>query len=352
MKNKKDVSSVVSLDKKRAEKQRAEFADAVAESLGVTTQGLAEMVDAPVDSIREGFIEAVERQSMYHAFDEKKKELERKQGLDPDTCYNGACDRYQQYEHSDTEVSADSPELEYYVFSGRKNFCKEGRAQSCIFRLLEYPYSDPFVDIPSHNECVRILQRIGYIRGGSFEEELGTNFMVRMNTRKLWEAYVLLLVETGRVVIPEEDWDNVKHHEEKHAKFVGGQELAHEYFRDRELPDNVATVAELVAQRNALLAFIRGELDWPDGRCPCGEDEHWNGVAHTEKCRLRPRKFHHVGTETGRFSSSKPNISQPPGWVETCCNCSTEYNVASHKKCPICGTEHLDNKKEKEDAND
>jgi len=276
---------VVSLDERRAKKQQADFADAVAESLGVSTTGLADMVGTSVEDVQQGFLDAMERHSMYRAHDEALKERERQQGLDPDTCHNAVCDRCVQFEHTHTDPSTGE-----VTFSGRKNFCKEGSAQGCIFRLLEHPYSDPFVDIPSHNECIRILQRIGYTRQGSFEEELGTNFMAYKNTRKLWEAYVLLLVETGRVTIPDEDWENVKHHEEQHAKFVGANELAHEYFKDRELPDNVATVAELVAQRNALLAFIRGEIDWPDGRCPCGEDYNWNHVAHTENCRFRDKE--------------------------------------------------------------
>ena len=198
------------------------------------------------------------------------------------------CESYVQHESKHEEVDEDDPPgTAHIVFTGREDFCKEGTAQGCIFRLLEHPYSDPFVEIPSHNECVRILQRIGYIRGSSFEEELGTNFMQRNATRKLWHAYVLLLVETGRVKIPQEDWDNVKHHEKDHAEFCGGQDLAHEYFRNTELPDNIATIGELVSQRNALLAFIRGELEWPDGRCPCGEDYNWDHVSHTENCRFR-----------------------------------------------------------------
>ncbi len=282
-----DDNKVASLDEKRAEKERADFAKGVAENMGVTIDGLAEIAGDSVEGIQGALIEAMERQTMYRAHDERKKERERKLGMDPDTCCNAVCEFYVQHENAHTET-ADS-ELERIVFTGRENYCKNGSAQGCIFRLLEHPYSDPFVDIPSHNECIRVLQRIGYVRGGDFEAELGTNFMHRKNTRKLWHAYVLLLVETGRVKIPEDQWKDLREaHEDnlEHAKFCGGQDYAHEYFRNTELPDNIATIGELVAQRNALLEFIRGELDWPDGRCPCGEDVHWNGVAHTPNCRF------------------------------------------------------------------
>lgn len=281
---------VVSLDKRRAEKQQRALVDGVADDLGVDVEGLAEMVGDTPDGVREAFIDRLELSAMYQAHDEKRKEQEREQGRDPDECHNMVCEHYVQQESWREAPDEDDPDLMQLVPAGRGNFCKHGEAVSCIFRLREHPYSDPFVDIPSHNECVRILQRIGYVRGDSFEKELGTNFMCHQNTRKLWQAYVLLLVETGRVKIPDEDLEQMEGHEEKHAKFCCGQEAAHEYFRDRELPDTVATVAELVAQRNALLEFIRGELDWPNGRCPCGEDFHWNGVAHTENCRFRDKE--------------------------------------------------------------
>jgi hypothetical protein len=212
------MSDVISIEEKIRKKQTAQFANAVADSLGVTPEGLAEMVDAPLDSIHEGLIEAFQRQSLYRAHNEAIKERERKKGMDPDTCFNGVCDRHVQHEHEHQ-----NPETGRITFSGRSNFCKEGRAQGCIFRLLEHPYSDPFVDIPSHNECVRILQRIGYVRGGSFEEELGTNFMFSKNTSKLWQAYVILLVETGRLDVPKKELEEMLEHfseDTAHAKYV------------------------------------------------------------------------------------------------------------------------------------
>jgi hypothetical protein len=281
---------VVSLDQKREEKQQREFVDGVADSLGVDVEGLAEMMGGAPDDARQAIVDRIELDMMYKAHDRRREEQERAQGRDPDECHNMVCEHYVQHERTREVPSADYPDLAEIVPEGRSNFCKQGGAVSCIFRLLEHPPSDPFVDIPSHHECLRILQRIGYVRGDSFENELGTNFMFSRNTKSLWMAYVLLLVETGRVKIPDEDLARMEGHEEGHAKFCCGQDDAHTYFRDRELPDTVATVGELVAQRNALLAFIRGELDWPDGRCPCGEDFHWNGVAHTENCRFRDKE--------------------------------------------------------------
>lgn len=281
------MSDVVDLHERRVQKQRTEFADGVAKDLGVTVDGLAVLVEDTPDGVCEGLLDCVERNLMYRAADERDKERERQRGLDPDRCCNGPCKFYVQHEHEHrNEMTGE------ITFSGRNDFCKEGTAQGCIFRLLEHPYSNPFVDTPSHNECIRVLQRIGYVRGDDFEEELGTNFMFHKNTRKLWEAYVLLLVETGRVKILEEDWKELSEsHVDNldHARYCGGNKLAREYFRNRELPDTVATIGELVAQRNALLAFIRGELDWPDGRCPCGEDVNWDGIAHIDKCRLKEK---------------------------------------------------------------
>ena len=326
-----DDNKVSSLDEKRAEKQRADFAETVADNLGVTTEGLAAMTGDSVEGIRGALLEAMERQTLYRAHEERGKERERKRGMDPDRCCNGPCEFYVQREHEHCDET--SGEI---TSSGRRDFCKEGMAQGCIFRLLEHPYSDPFVDIPSHNECVRVLQRIGYVRG-DFEEEVGTNFMRHQATRKLWHAYVLLLVETGRVKIPEKEWKELSEsHEDnlEHARFCGGTDLAHEYFRNTELPADVATIGELVAQRNALLEFIRGELDWPDGRCPCGEDVNWNGVAHTPKCRFNSLR----GTHTGRIDCSKPNESAKPGWIVACDLCDKKYNGANHKECPACGT--------------
>lgn len=320
---------IISLDERREQKERANFAEAVADDLGVTTEGLAELTGGSVEGIQDALLASVERQMVYHAYEERDKERERAKGLDPDTCCNMPCAECVQFEHE--HANPDTGEL---TFSGREYFCKKGMAQGCIFRLLEHPYADPFVDIPSHNECVRILQRIGYVRGSSFEEELGTNFMLHKATSKLWKAYVRLLIETDRVTLPSDELKNMEHLEEDHAKFCLGQDDAHEYFRNTELPDTIATVGELVAQRNALLAFIRGEIDWPDGRCPCGEDVNWDGVAHTPDCRFNPLR----STTTGRFKSDAPNESSKPGWIVTCSGCDCRYNGTDQFLCPDCGT--------------
>lgn len=284
------MSNVISLDKRRAVKARSDLADAVAEHLNVSVPELAEMVGDTADGVREALVECLERNLLYRAHDEKQKERERQLGRDPDTCHNYVCPEYVSHEGEELVPNENNPELSYVEFTGRKHFCREAAAQGCTHRMLEPPPSDPFVDVPSHNECVRILQRIGYVRNSSFEEELGTNFMFHKNTEKLWVAYVLLLVETGRITIPEEELASLMESlDEAHAKYCGGNALARRYFHDRALPDDVATISELVAQRDALVAFIRGELEWPDGRCPCGGDVGWDGVAHTEHCRFQHR---------------------------------------------------------------
>lgn len=273
------------LSKLRQKNQQANIANAVADDLGVSLSGLASMVGATEEAVQKGLLDCLERNRIYKAAEERDKQLEREQGLDPDTCHNGVCPNCQQYEHEHTD-----PNTGLITFSGRTNYCTEGSAQGCIFRLKEHPYSDPFVDIPSHNECVRILQRIGYIRNDDFGKALGTDFMSHQAISKLWSAYIQLLVETGRVTIPEDEWKELSEifsHNLEHARHVGASELAKEYFADRALPDDCATIGELIAHRNALLSFIRGEIDWPHGRCPCGEDVNWNGIAHTPNCRFK-----------------------------------------------------------------
>lgn len=286
-----EKDNVLDFSERYAENQRQAAVDGVAADLGVELDDLADMVGSSTDDMRDAFVDCIERNMMYRAVEERQKERERKQNRDPDECHNAVCSDYVSCEEMKETIDGHEPALVYYETTERKNFCKEGRAQNCIFRLLEQPSSDPFVEYPSYNECVRILQRIGYIRSGDFGEELGTNFMFHTNTGKLWVAYVLLLVETGRVELPEDEYAELKElHEENHAKYVCGIDLAKAYFRDRSLPDTVATVSELVAQRNALLQFIRGEINWPDGRCPCGSDYYWDGKAHSENCRLKGDK--------------------------------------------------------------
>jgi hypothetical protein len=266
---------IISLTEKRAEKQRADFADSVAEELGVTTEGMAAMVGTTTDEVREGFLEALERQAMYRDIEERVAEREKSAGRDPDECNNAVCPHHVQHEH---EHIAEEDGL--ITYSGRSNYCDRtpGNPQGCRFRMKDPPLCDQFGTIPSHAECARVLQRIGYLREDEFGGEVGTDFMFHQNTKKLWIAFVKLLVETRRVT-PEkdiEDW------------FSASNEQAKAYYKEHYLPDTVGTVGELIAQRNALLAFIRGELDWPSGRCPCGEDVHWNGVAHTPNCRFKP----------------------------------------------------------------
>ena len=62
--------------------------------------------------------------------------------------------------------------------------------------------------------------------------------------------------------------------------------------------------------------------------------------------KVMTNKLHLMSTATGRFSSSEPNISQPPGFVVDCSSCSVMYNGAVREACPNCGTKHKKAEKE------
>jgi hypothetical protein len=278
------MNNVISLEDRREKIRQDNLVHAVATNLGVSIEGLAEMLECDVDDVREGLVECLKRNLMWKHYYEKLKEREAAQDKDPNTCCNAVCLHYVQseYEHID-------PETGELTFSGREDYCSEEGAQGCAFRLLEPPPADPLVAVPSYNECVRILQRIGYIRPDSFGAHRGTDFSINMSTQRLWIAYVKLLVETDRVQLISEEMEQLEHLSKDDAVYCAASTDAKNYFHDAELPDNVVTIAELVAQRDALLQFIRGDLDWPDGRCPCGEDVHWDGVAHTPNCRMKDK---------------------------------------------------------------
>ncbi|MGW8181614.1 MAG: hypothetical protein ACWGQW_23025, partial [bacterium] len=134
-----DDSNVVDLNERIHQKQKAQFANSIADSLGVEIEELAAISGGSLDAIQDSLIDCFERQSMYNAYAEQQKEYERKRGMDPDTCFNAVCPEHVQHEHVHEEQDEnDPPGMGHLVPSGRENFCKEGQAQGCIFRLLEY----------------------------------------------------------------------------------------------------------------------------------------------------------------------------------------------------------------------
>lgn len=276
------MTDVLDFQKKQQERQQAELADQVAEELGVTAEGLANMIGEPADAVRAGLLEAVRRQALYRTIDERQAARERAQGRDPNECHNLMCPEQRQSEHEHT-----NPKTGEVTYSGRSNYCHTEDAIGCIFRMTEQPPSDPFVSYPSYPECVRILQRIGYIRPDGFGFSSGTDFMLHQQTRRLWVAFVLLLTESGKVRLDPEELKKLEHLDRDDAVFIANDDSADEHYREHLAGESTATVEELLAQRNALLLFIRGELDWPYGRCPCGGDVDRDGVSHTPNCRLK-----------------------------------------------------------------
>ena len=103
---------------------------------------------------------------------------------------------------------------------GERNYCSRGVdfAQGCCFRMTEDPPSDPFRRLPSHAEALRMLARAGLLKPDDFGRWNGTNFALRENTRKLWWAYVRMLVESGRIsAFPFEHEGEVMHDKGKQA---------------------------------------------------------------------------------------------------------------------------------------
>jgi len=213
------------IEKARINKENKQTVSAVCEHMGVTVDELSSILSTDKSVVENALLEAIERNKIYNHIDRIQAEQEISEGLDPSSCYNEVC--------SENAEGHCSQHVNY-------------NTQSCVYRMKEPPPSDPFHPYPSHAECVRILQRIGYVHNDEFGHCYGTDFAFHRATNKLWFAYIRLLAETKRISIDTETGrPNV--------------DEAKAYFKDCELPDDVATVQELILQRDKLINDCMGK---------------------------------------------------------------------------------------------
>jgi hypothetical protein len=193
------MSNIRNINNARRDRELKKFADIILEDLGNSAEEIALIADAAPDDIRNGIIEALERKEMWDALKEIKAQEDEAEGKPADTCHNMVCPKFQQSEFRNETI--EDTGFTYYKFSGKSNYCTDGAmcAQGCIFRMSEQPPSDPFDRIPSHAEAVRMLQREGLLQPDEFGHWNGTDFIFHKNIKKLWEAYINLLVETGKI---------------------------------------------------------------------------------------------------------------------------------------------------------
>jgi len=186
------------ISKARRRKARNELADAVLTDMGGSAEQLSAMFDGVPDQIRQAVVESLERQQAYRSIRTRHAAQDEAEGIRPRACHNGACEAYKQ---SEGVREVDNGDMTYYEDFGERDFCTRGVdfAQGCMFRMVEQPPSDPFRRLPSHAEALRMLMRAGLLKPDDFGQWNGTDFAQRENTRKLWWAYVDMLVATGRI---------------------------------------------------------------------------------------------------------------------------------------------------------
>lgn len=169
------------LGKKRRQKAMNALADAALESVGWTVDELAAAVGEAPDAIQKGMLESLQRQKLYQEYDAACAAKDRAAGRDPQECHNVVC------RHHAVE--------EYRCL-------QEHYAGGCTYNMRESPPNDldctGEVGYPSHAEAIRMLQRAGLLAPDEFGRWNGTDFALHKSTRRLWWAFVALLVETGR----------------------------------------------------------------------------------------------------------------------------------------------------------
>lgn len=188
------------LERAREKKAKAEAGQAILDALGgPTVEYIAQLTDSAPAEIGQAMVEAVERAKAYREFDAHRAALlEEQTGIKPDECHNAVCKHHVPMGHLHL---VDEKGMSYEVEDPATHPRCGGRssATGCIFRMLEDPPSDPFINIPSHAEAVRMLQRAGLLKPDDFGKWNGTDFAFRGAVSKLWWAFVRLLVETGKI---------------------------------------------------------------------------------------------------------------------------------------------------------
>jgi len=196
----------IDFQEKRRTKVRRDVADAVMEDMGVDAEWLAHIVgESAPDDMRDAFAEALDRNAMYRAFDERRAKEQEAAGIPGDRCCNSVCEQHQSVER---EVEIPSETIEGCMEirpEGKRDYCKRGAAssQGCLFQMLEHPpnsLSYPSCKIPSHAEAIRMLSQAGLFEADEYGNSDGTDFAFQQKAvRKLWWAYVHLLFESGKI---------------------------------------------------------------------------------------------------------------------------------------------------------
>lgn len=189
------------LQARRDKKARRDAGQAILASIGsdLTVEQVAELTETAPDAVGQALAEALERSKAYRQFDMMRAaRLEERTGIKPDACWNAVCRDFVPIRHvqhiDDRGMGYELADPSSY------SRCSSGdKATGCVFRMLESPPSDPFTEIPSHAEAVRMLQRAGLLKPDEFGHWNGTDFAFRGAASKLWWAFVRLLVETGKI---------------------------------------------------------------------------------------------------------------------------------------------------------
>lgn len=184
----------------RLKRGRRQLADAAMKELGVDAERLAALTESAPEEIRDAILDGLERAGMYRTLALRQAAEDEAEGVPGERCCNAVCPEYRQSEGQE-ERPSDIPGAVEIVQTGRRDFCARGaaHAQGCVFHQRERPPSDPFRRLPSHAEALRMLMRAGLLEPDEFGKYDGTDFALRENTRRLWWAFIGLLVETGRI---------------------------------------------------------------------------------------------------------------------------------------------------------
>jgi hypothetical protein len=183
------------LSARRRHKARQRVGAAVADALGVTAEGIAEIVgDGCPDQIRDAFASAFELGEMKRAVAERMAAEEDT----PGHCCNAVCRQWRQSEGQ--EIVGELHEIK---LTGRQSYCNEGAAAAtdCLFRMRTQPPSSldtvSCARLPEWSEAINLLRQAGLLEPDEFGRWEGTNFAFKVS--RLWWALVDLLVETGRI---------------------------------------------------------------------------------------------------------------------------------------------------------
>lgn len=165
---------------RRRKKAMHKIGTAVADELGVTAEGLADIVgDACPDQVREALAEAFDRALILRQIHEHEAAKEE----EPGRCNNRVC---QDWAHA-----------------GSDGYCRIGatHAVGCLFRMREEPPNHlegvTCAAIPEWSEAINMLRQAGILEPDEWGRWNGTDFTHK--TERVWWAFVHLLVETGKI---------------------------------------------------------------------------------------------------------------------------------------------------------